>query len=70
MSPIVQCEQLVPLSGFTPLFILALNKVPLVLDVVVRIVCVITGKEEKNGSRVQHRKNTVKGFMSLVISAF
>lgn len=37
-----------------PLFILALNKVPLYLNVVVRIVFAIPGKAEKNGSLPQN----------------
>lgn len=50
MSPVVQWEFLVPVSSFMKLFILALNEVPLFLDVAVRIVFAITGKAEKNGS--------------------
>lgn len=49
-STVVQRELLVPLQSFMQLFILALNRVALFLDVVVRIVFAITGKAEKGGS--------------------
>lgn len=50
VSPAVQCELLVPVSSFMQLLILVLNKVPLFLDVVMRVVFAIIGKAEKNGS--------------------
>lgn len=49
-SPVIQCEFLVPVSSFMQLCSPALNKAPLFLDIVVRIIFVITDKAEKNGS--------------------
>lgn len=55
MSPVVQCERLVPVSSFTWLLSLALNKIPLFLDVVVTIVFAVTSKAEKSGSKMDHK---------------
>ena len=44
MSPAVQCELCVPASSFMQLLILALNKVPLFLDVVERVVSAVLQK--------------------------
>lgn len=54
VSPAVQCELCVPASSFMQLLILALNKVPLFLDVVERVVSAVLQKRMDHDDKVDY----------------